>query len=289
MLRAIELADAPTNANTIYAMGSDASTSGVLGVWRTDNGGDTWVQRATGRGVQTGGCANATNGGGQMWYDAGLTVDPNNAESVLLSGVDLWRSTNGGTTFQDITCGYGNGNVHVDNHARTYLPNGLGGYDSNKVLTGSDGGVYYTANAQFGSGGTSAANRPSFISLNRTLGTMSCIGRLTAIRHRHLREQAGGRTTAQNGWLEQCQSGAAMWTVRKGGDASTPVSNDQECGWYYPVRRELVCQQCPNSATVTARRPERVGWRYLSVVMRWNLATAIPLLPARLSLNPGST
>ena len=59
--------------STIYALGSDAPSSGVLGVWRTDDGGDTWVQRTTGSGVQSGGCPNATNGGGQMWYDSGLT------------------------------------------------------------------------------------------------------------------------------------------------------------------------------------------------------------------------
>ncbi|MFZ1391808.1 MAG: hypothetical protein WAS23_09490, partial [Dokdonella sp.] len=172
LLGRLEIAEAPSQPATLYALGANASNSNVLGVWRSDNGGDTWTQRSTNTGIQAGGCSNAANGGTQMWYDAGLTVDPNNPETVLLSGVDMYRSVNGGTTFQDITCGYGNGNVHVDHHARAYLPNGLGGYDSNKVLSGSDGGVFYTANAQFGSGGSSTANRPTFISLNQTIGSI---------------------------------------------------------------------------------------------------------------------
>ena len=72
-------------------MGSNASTSAVLGVWRSNDGGNTWVQRATSSGVQAGGCNNAAGGGSQMWYDAGLTVYPGNPEIVLLSGVDMYR------------------------------------------------------------------------------------------------------------------------------------------------------------------------------------------------------
>jgi hypothetical protein len=266
VLGRIELADSPTTPNTVYAMGSNASTSGVLGVWRTDDGGNTWVQRATGSGVQTGGCANATNGGGQMWYDAGLLVDPNNPESVLLSGVDLWRSTNGGTTFQNITCGYGNGNVHVDNHARAYLPNGLGGYDSNKVLTGSDGGVYYTGNAQFGSGGSSAANRPSFISLNQTLATIELYsGDITA--NFATASSPGASAGAQdNGseWVRwsNANPGPAQWTVRNGGDGIyTRIEPINEQRWYYSSQNGnlVVSQSGPNSTPVTAR-PSGSGW-----------------------------
>jgi hypothetical protein len=61
-----------------------------------------------------------------MWYDAGLTVSPTDANTVLLSGVDLYRSTNGGANFTDVTCGYSSAtvyNVHVDHHARAYVGN----------------------------------------------------------------------------------------------------------------------------------------------------------------------
>ncbi|MDQ3927941.1 MAG: hypothetical protein M3328_02210, partial [Chloroflexota bacterium] len=41
----IDLAIAPSNSQIIYAVASNASTLGVLGVWRSTNGGETWQQR----------------------------------------------------------------------------------------------------------------------------------------------------------------------------------------------------------------------------------------------------
>ncbi len=266
VLGRLELAESPSNPGTIYAMGSDAPSSGVLGVWRSDNGGDTWVQRATGSGVQSGGCANATNGGGQMWYDAGLTVDPGNPETVLLSGVDLWRSINGGTTFQNITCGYGSGNVHVDHHARAFLPNALGGYDSNKVLSGSDGGVFYTANAQFGSGGSSSTNRPTFISLNQTIGSIELYsGDITA--NFATAASPGASAGAQdNGseWVRWSNTdpAPAQWTVRNGGDGIyTRIEPVNEQRWYYSSQNGalVVSQTGPNGSTTNAT-PTSSAW-----------------------------
>lgn len=266
LLGRLEIADAPSNPDTIYALGSDASTSGVLGVWRTDDGGNTWVQRATGSGVQAGGCSNATNGGSQMWYDSGLTVDPGNPETVLLSGVDLWRSTNGGTTFQDITCGYGSGNVHVDHHARAFLPNAFGGYDSNKVLSGSDGGVFYTSNAMFGTGGSISANRPTFISLNQTMGSIELYsGDITA--NFATAASPGASAGAQdNGseWVRwsNADPAPAQWTVRNGGDGIyTRIEPVNELRWYYSSQNGalVVSQTGPNGSTTNAT-PSASGW-----------------------------
>ncbi|MGB0134606.1 WD40/YVTN/BNR-like repeat-containing protein, partial [Dokdonella sp.] len=279
VLGRIELADSPSNPSTIYAMGSDAPTSGVLGVWRTNDGGDTWTQTATGANVEAGGCSNAANGGGQMWYDAGLTVDPGNPETVLLSGVDMWRSTNGGSSFQNITCGYGNGNVHVDHHARAFLPDGFGGYDSNKVLSGSDGGVFYTANAQFGTGGSSAANRPSFISLNQTMGSIELYsGDITA--NFATAASPGASAGAQdNGseWVRWSNTDpeAAQWTVRNGGDGIyTRIEPVNELRWYYSSQNGalVVSTAGPNSSPTTAR-PAGTGWGgdTLSFVMPFEL------------------
>ena len=78
----------------------------------------------------------------QNWYDQGVTVDPNDPDVVFISTVDVFRSTDGGTTFVDLTCGYAGGSVHVDHHARAFV-----GGDSSRLLVGSDGGLFYTANA----------------------------------------------------------------------------------------------------------------------------------------------
>ncbi|HKJ18227.1 MAG TPA: hypothetical protein VJ984_12815, partial [Xanthomonadales bacterium] len=158
----MEIAVAPSNDNVIYAKAIHADTLSVLGVWRSNDQGDTWTQQASFGDL--GGCA---GGGGQAWYDAGITIDPNDPDVVFLSDIDLYRSDNAGDTFTNVTCGYGAGmpsgdDVHVDQHARTYV-NG----DSSRLLIGNDGGVYYTENAD-------AANPRSmvFTQLNDTLNTI---------------------------------------------------------------------------------------------------------------------
>ncbi|MFZ2235417.1 MAG: helix-turn-helix domain-containing protein, partial [Dokdonella sp.] len=255
----IELAAARTDPNVIYAMGANSATSGVLGVWRSSNGGTTWTQTAQPADVQAQSCGNATNGGAQMWYDAGLTVDPNDANTVLLSGVDLFRSTNGGSTFQNVSCGYSGGNVHVDHHARAYLPTTGGGYDSNKVLTGSDGGVFYTANVLNGTGGTSAANRPSYISLNATIGSIELYsGDITA--NFATSATPGASAGAQDNGSEWVRytgdPGPAQWTVRNGGDGIyTRIEPVNELRWYYSSQNGalVVSTAGPNSAPTSAQ------------------------------------
>jgi len=265
VLGRIELAIAPSNPQILYAMGAHTTNSNVLGVWRSNNGGTTWTQTATTAGVQAQSCANATGGGAQMWYDAGLTVDPNNAENVLLSGVDLYRSTNGGTTFQNITCGYGNGFVHVDHHARAYLPDGAGGWDSNKALLGVDGGVYYTANVLFGTGGTSSANRPSYISLNQTIGSIEFYsGDITGnFANATTPGASGGAQDNGSSWVRwsSVNPGPAQWTERNGGDGIyTRIEPVLENRWYYSSQNGavVVSTSGPNS-TPSAAFPNSGG------------------------------
>src|SRR6185312_15885957 len=152
----IELAAAPSDSQRIYAMASDAngSTKTVQGVYKSTDGGTTWTQ--TGTPASFSGCGGA---GSQMWYDAGITVSPTDANTLFASTVDLFRSTNGGANFTNLTNAYCGGPVHPDNHARAFV-----GGDPTKLLNGNDGGVYYTANATAGS--------PSWISLNDSLSTI---------------------------------------------------------------------------------------------------------------------
>lgn len=149
----IELAAAPGDAQTLYAMVSSTNLgAGVLGIWKTVNGGDTWTQVGS-NGSFPGGA------GGQMWYDAGLSVSPTDPDTVFASTIDLFRSTNGGASFSNLTFAYSGGDVHPDNHARAFVDG-----DPNRLLNGTDGGVYYTANA--------LAASPDWISLNDTLATI---------------------------------------------------------------------------------------------------------------------
>lgn len=148
----LELAAAPSDALTLYAMFSNVSTSGILGLWKTVDGGDTWTQVGTPSGAGT-----------QMWYDAGIKVSPTDPNVLFVNTVDLFRSSNGGSTWTNLTGAYSGGPVHPDNHATAIV-----GGDANKLLNGNDGGIYYLSNALTA---TSYGNT-TWTALNDTLPTI---------------------------------------------------------------------------------------------------------------------
>ncbi len=79
------LAIAPSKPSVIYALAS-TQKDGVLGVFRSDNGGDKWVDVTGGR------LANE----GQMSYGNTIAVHPLDPDHVLCGGVDLYRTRDGG-------------------------------------------------------------------------------------------------------------------------------------------------------------------------------------------------
>lgn len=80
----------------------------------------------------------------QAGYDLGIEVDPDNASTVITAGINIWRSTNGGSSFGTtsrtqwfddvLTVDY----VHADIHNITYNPL------NNYLYSVSDGGVGYS-------------------------------------------------------------------------------------------------------------------------------------------------
>jgi len=93
------------------------------------------------------------SGGGQAWYDLHCKVNPWNANHVYIGIIDVFRSTNGGASFTNITNGYAGGNVHVDQHNLFFHPT-----DQNTFIVTNDGGIWRTTN-----------NGNSFVNLNQSL------------------------------------------------------------------------------------------------------------------------
>ncbi|HVJ61218.1 MAG TPA: hypothetical protein VM555_00705 [Tahibacter sp.] len=240
----IELAVAPTNNQILYAMAADVTTRGVLGVWKTTNGGTSWTQTSTSTGFT--GCDDP---GTQMWYDAGLTVSPTNPDVVFASTVDLFRSTNGGTTFTNVTCGYAGGTTHVDHHARAFVGN-----DQDKMLIGSDGGAYYTANAQ--------AATPTLTPINDSLTTIEFYsGDITANFATSANPGASGGAQDNGSSAAQfgANPGAMLWESTNSGDGTyariEPLNGQR---WYYQSQNGnlRVSTTGPFGTTVNARG----GW-----------------------------
>jgi len=124
----IGLAIAPSRPSRVYAMVISGAIGGYTGrgVYRTDDGGQTWVKRDTG--------LFSSSFGGFGWYFGEITVDPTNPDRVYTCGVNVLRSLDGGVSYVDVTSG-----AHVDEHALWIDPS-----NPNRVLMGSDGGFYWT-------------------------------------------------------------------------------------------------------------------------------------------------
>jgi photosystem II stability/assembly factor-like uncharacterized protein len=145
----IVLAMASSSPGTIYASVENTSTSGLVGFFKTTNGGASWTLLENTPDYCT----------PQCWYDNVIGVNPTNADEVYAGGAfstTLVRSLDGGSTWATLQSAQNFGSVHADIHALTFTPNG------EQLFVGSDGGVYNTAQP--------GVATPEFTPLNQTLG-----------------------------------------------------------------------------------------------------------------------
>ncbi|MCU0428383.1 MAG: carbohydrate-binding protein [Cytophagaceae bacterium] len=135
------LAVSPANAAYVYLVQAEGGALGYI--YRSTNSGLTFQTRLDADPLNG---TNYLNGnpslfGGQANYDLAITMSPTDAETILIGGINIWKSTNGGTSFfQQTEWTYGNaiGYVHPDIHALEWV-NGI-------IYTGSDGGIFRSAN-----------------------------------------------------------------------------------------------------------------------------------------------
>lgn len=86
---------------------------------------------------------------GQAFYDLLIAADPVNDEVLYLGGIDLFKSTNEGTSYMQLSHwygGFGYQDVHADQHGLAF---GNGPTGNSKIVFGNDGGVYYSSDGGF--------------------------------------------------------------------------------------------------------------------------------------------
>ncbi len=151
----IELAVSPSDPNTVYAIASNSRV--IRWFKKTTNGGSSWSNVTIPR-YKTQSCSNSSDDftRGQAWYDLILAVHPNNSNIVIVGGIDLYKSTNGGSSWGLISYWTGrcDAYVHADQHAIQFSP-----VDNNEAIFGNDGGVFYSSNV-------GNASNPSFEARN---------------------------------------------------------------------------------------------------------------------------
>lgn len=153
------LAIVPASPQTVYAGVADGSSSTLRGLYKTVNGGTTWT------------LVNSTNYvNAQGWYDNVIAAHPADSNVVLCAGLDIYKSTDGGTNLAQKSFWYlGYGGVvpaggpegppnyaHADHHAMAFNPS-----NPNIVYFGCDGGIFVSTDG----GETFAGHNGGFVTI----------------------------------------------------------------------------------------------------------------------------
>jgi len=147
--RRTQIAASTTTPDKLYVL-AELTTTAAVGLYRTINGFSATTTLALPADADGGVGADFTRG--QAFYDLMLEVDPNNDQVVYTGGIDLFKSTNGGTSWAQFSHwygGFGYQEVHADQHGMAFAPG-----SSTRMIFGNDGGVYYSNN-----GGTTTQSR----------------------------------------------------------------------------------------------------------------------------------
>ncbi|MBE2188934.1 MAG: hypothetical protein IAE98_05645, partial [Candidatus Kapabacteria bacterium] len=155
----VEMSLSPANNNHLFAVygyynwsgGNSQNNYGLYGIYGSTNSGTSWdeITRWDEDSLNLlGWNYDASDKGGQAFYDLDILADKNSTNTFFVGGVNVWRTTNRGIDWSCVAHWYGGGGnpeVHADHHHLYF-----GG--SNRMYSGHDGGINRTTN-----GGTSWA------------------------------------------------------------------------------------------------------------------------------------
>ena len=126
----------PANNNYVYIL-SATTGNAYQGIYRSIDEGATWTKRSSFESSATNDVFEST----QAWYDLAFAVSDTNADEIYTGCLNVWKSTNGGTSVSKINnwssptaASY----THADIHFLRFY--------NGKLFCGSDGGVYRSIN-----------------------------------------------------------------------------------------------------------------------------------------------
>ncbi len=209
----IELAYAPSNPSIVYA--SVNQNSGQ--VYKSTDGGQSYVLVNNGTGYL----------GSQGGYDNIIWVKPDDPNFIVVGGIDLYKSTDGGTTLTQISKWnrswyYRNPpSPHADHHALVSMPG-----SNLALLNGNDGGMYYTADI------TTAGNNPDdynngWVYMNNNLGVTQFYG----VAGNNNGVLYGG--SQDNGVTRGAATAPNAWAFANGGDGGKSAADPTNPNYLY--------------------------------------------------------
>jgi hypothetical protein len=221
----VEVAYAPSNPAIVYLVLDNRGGQ----IYKSSNGGQSYslVNDDTNNWL-----------GGQGWYDNALWVDPTNANTLVVGGIDLWRSTDGGTTLTKISQWQSAPNLsaHADHHVIVSHP-GYNGSTNKTVFFGNDGGIYKAQDV------STVSQTSGWQELNNNLGVTQFYG---GAGNASSDVRVGG--TQDNGSLTD-KAGTEGWQAMFGGDGGFSAADPTDSNYVYGEYIYLQIHRSTNGGT----------------------------------------
>ncbi|MCC6845416.1 MAG: T9SS type A sorting domain-containing protein [Bacteroidetes bacterium] len=131
------------NPEYIYIVTARRGSWDFGGFYRSTNSGETWQLTATAPNIIGRDLNGFDTDNQQGWYDLCVAASNNKSNTVYVGGINIWKSTNGGSTWTIASHWFGQAGtpyVHADIHGIT------AGYNDDEMYAATDGGVFKSVN-----------------------------------------------------------------------------------------------------------------------------------------------
>lgn len=136
----LSIAVTEANAEVVYLLFADDVYWGFHGLYYSNDSGSSWNLRSNSPNILAGDDDGSALGA-QAWYDMEIAVSNEDENQIIVGGINLWESSNGGSSWNlnsywyipnSLNANY----VHADIHHLSYI--------DNRLYCGTDGGIYYS-------------------------------------------------------------------------------------------------------------------------------------------------
>jgi PKD repeat protein len=146
-LSRMSIAVTPANPAYVYILNAGTDYGFFSLVRSSDSGANFTTRMAKTSTNNILGWDSGSDTGGQGWYDLAIAASPTDAETVFTGGINIWKSTTGGSSFTKTSVWTSSTStyVHADIHDLIFLPG-----SGTTIFTGCDGGVFKSTNTGSG-------------------------------------------------------------------------------------------------------------------------------------------